>query len=109
MHSLIVAMGTRATFRHLDATFPKYFMRMHGDEAPFELFVAVEPLLTVLLSFPVTYLLLRHRVSTFAALVCGTLLQSFCPLALVYSSYSAAFAFVAIMALGEAIWRALAL
>jgi hypothetical protein len=51
-------MGTRATFRHLDATFPKYFMRMHGDEAPFELFVAVEPLLTVLLSFPVSHLLL---------------------------------------------------
>jgi len=51
-------MGTKATFRHLDATFPKYFMRMHGDEAPFELFVAVEPLLTVLLSFPVSHLLL---------------------------------------------------
>jgi hypothetical protein len=34
------------------------------------------------------------------------MLQSFCPLALAYSSYSAAFAFVAIMAFGEAIWRA---
>ena len=30
--SLIVAVGTRATFRHLDATFPKYFMRMWGDD-----------------------------------------------------------------------------
>ena len=103
--SLIVAMGTRATFRHLDATFPKYFMRMYGDDAPFELFVAVEPVLTVLLSFPVTFLLLRHRTSTFASLVGGTLLQSFCPLALVYTtSYGSALVFVTIMALGEAIW-----
>ena len=34
--SLIVALGTRSTFRHMDATFPKYFMRMFGDDAPFE-------------------------------------------------------------------------
>ena len=39
--SLIVALGTRATFRHLDATFPKYFMRTFGEDAPFEVFVAV--------------------------------------------------------------------
>lgn len=103
--SLIVAMGTRATFRHLDATFPKYFMRMYGDDAPFELFVAIEPVLTVLLSFPVTFLLLRHRTSTFVSLVGGTLLQSFCPLALVYTtSYGSALVFVMLMALGEAIW-----
>ena len=31
--SLIVALGTRATFRHLDATFPKYFMRTFGADA----------------------------------------------------------------------------
>ena len=34
--SLIVALGTRAIFRHLDATFPKYFLRMFGEDAPFE-------------------------------------------------------------------------
>ncbi len=102
--SLIVAVGTRATFRHLDATFPKYFMRTFGEDAPFEVFVAVEPVLTVLLSFPVTFLLLRHRVSTFACLVGGTVLQSFCPLALTYTSYEATLLFVCIMALGEAVW-----
>lgn len=102
--SLIVALGTRATFRHLDATFPKYFMRTFGADAPFELFVAVEPIITVLLSFPVTFLLLRTRASTFTSLVGGTLLQSFCPIALVWTSYANALAFVVIMAAGEAIW-----
>ena len=102
--SLIVALGTRATFRHLDATFPKYFMRTFGKNAPFEIFVAVEPVITVLLSFPVTFLLLRQRASTYRTLVGGTLLQSFCPLALIWSSYGNTLAFVVIMALGEAIW-----
>ena len=72
--------------------------------APFELFVAVEPVITVLLSFPVTYLLLRQRVSTYACLVGGTFLQSFCPLALLWTSYGSTLAFVVIMAFGEAIW-----
>ena len=102
--SLIVALGTRATFRHLDATFPKYFMRTFGADAPFEVFVAVEPIITVLLSFPITFLLLRTRASTYASLVGGTLLQSFCPLALLWSSYGNTLGFVIIMALGEAIW-----
>ena len=31
------------TFRHLDATFPKYFMRMHGADAPFEVFLGRAP------------------------------------------------------------------
>mmetsp|Transcript_66533 Transcript_66533/g.110629 ORF Transcript_66533/g.110629 Transcript_66533/m.110629 type:complete len:506 (-) Transcript_66533:373-1890(-) len=102
--SLIVSVGTRATFRHLDATFPKYFVRMFGEDAPFEVFVAVEPVLTVLLSFPVTYLLLRHRIPTYVCLIGGTLVQSFCPLALTYTSYISNLGFVSVMALGEAIW-----
>ena len=102
--SLIVALGTRTTFRHMDATFPKYFMRVFGEDAPFEIFEAIEPVATVLLSFPLTYLLLRYRVSTFATLVGGTLLQSFCPLALLSSTYAANLVFVLVMAAGEAVW-----
>ena len=102
--SLIVALGTRATFRHLDATFPKYFMRTFGEDAPFEIFVAIEPVITVLLSFPATFFLLRSRASTYRSLVGGTLLQSFCPVALMWTSYGNTLAFVVIMALGEAIW-----
>jgi MFS family permease len=102
--SVLVALGTRATFRHLDATFPKYFLRMYGDDAPFELFIAFEPVITIMLSFPVTYLLLRRRTSTFATIVGGTFLQSFCPLALLITSYPTTLAFIVLMAFGEAIW-----
>lgn len=34
---VLLLVGVRALFRHLDATFPKYFLRMHGDDAPFGL------------------------------------------------------------------------
>ena len=50
------------------------------------------------MSFPVTFLLLRHRISTYASLVGGTLLQSFCPLALLWSSYANTLGFVVLMA-----------
>ena len=49
-------------------------MRTFGEDAPFEFFVAVEPVITVLLSFPITFLLLRYRATTFRSLVGGTLL-----------------------------------
>ena len=68
------------------------------------IFVAIEPVITVALSFPATYLLLRTRASTFRSLVLGTFLQSFCPLALLWSSYGNTLAFVVLMACGEAIW-----
>merc|ERR1711964_131658 len=32
--------GVRSTFRHLDATFPKYFTREFGEHAHFELVIA---------------------------------------------------------------------
>ena len=79
-------------------------MRTFGEDAPFEIFVAIEPVITVALSFPATYLLLRTRASTFRSLVLGTFLQSFCPLALLWSSYGNTLAFVVLMACGEAIW-----
>lgn len=102
--SLCVAIGARATFRHLDATFPKYFMRMYGKQAPFELFLAMEPVATVILSFPITYILLNRRISTYTALVIGTFLQSCCPLVLAVTSYWSALTFVLLLALAESIW-----
>ena len=52
-------------------------MRMHGDDAGVRAFVALEPVITVLGLFPVTYFLLQKRASTFASLVGGTLLSRF--------------------------------
>merc|ERR1719199_2436227 len=40
--------GVRMAFRHMDATFPKYYIRTHGHDAPFEMIVGIEPLVTLL-------------------------------------------------------------
>jgi len=45
----ILLVGVRALFRHLDATFPKYFIRTHGSNAPFGLIYSLEPLIIVVL------------------------------------------------------------
>lgn len=42
-------VGVRALFRHLDATFPKYFIRRHGPFAPFGMVYSLEPLLIIIL------------------------------------------------------------
>ena len=96
--SLIVALGTRATFRHLDATFPKYFMRTFGKNAPFEIFVAVEPVITVLLSFPspsYSYAA-RRPIGRWSAAPCSNP----SPAGAIWSSYGNTPTFVVIMALG---------
>jgi len=102
--SLIVSIGTRTTFRHLDATFPKYFTRIHGEDAPFEIFISIQPLLTVLLGFPVTFFLLKFGIGTYKALMIGCCIQSLCPIALFSNSMLGASVFISIMALGESIW-----
>merc|ERR1719506_2905506 len=40
-----IFVGVRMTFRHLDATFPKYFIRTYGPDAPFELMLGLNPIL----------------------------------------------------------------
>jgi len=42
-------VGVRVLFRHLDATFPKYFLRTYGDGAHFGVVYALEPLLIIVL------------------------------------------------------------
>jgi hypothetical protein len=45
----VLLVGVRALFRHLDATFPKYFIRTHGNNAPFGVIYSLEPLIIILL------------------------------------------------------------
>lgn len=46
---VVMLMGVRLIFRHLDATFPKYMVRTHGKEVPFGLIISLNPILIVLI------------------------------------------------------------
>jgi hypothetical protein len=50
-YCLLVALlvGVRALFRHLDATWPKFFLRTFGPSAPFGTVYALEPFLIITL------------------------------------------------------------
>ena len=46
---VILLMGVRMVFRHVDATFPKYMIRTHGKEVPYGIIISLNPVLIVLI------------------------------------------------------------
>eukprot|EP00929_Paragymnodinium_shiwhaense_P024570 TRINITY_DN15074_c0_g1_i1.p1 TRINITY_DN15074_c0_g1~~TRINITY_DN15074_c0_g1_i1.p1 ORF type:complete len:569 (+),score=102.66 TRINITY_DN15074_c0_g1_i1:79-1785(+) len=97
--------GVRMTFRHLDATFPKYFMRQYGRDSPFEMIVLINPVLAMLLSPMMTELLVRWKVPLSQVLIGGSLLSGTSAFALaVEDSPMAAVFFVVLLSVGESIW-----
>jgi len=97
--------GVRMTFRHLDATFPKYFERTFGAQAPFELILCINPIVTMIATPVATGLLLHYKVRYDKALVFGAFvsgLSIFCLAA--WESFSGAVLFVCALSIGEAIW-----
>jgi len=101
----LVFCGTRMTFRHMDATLPKYFIRAYGPQAPFEIIVAVEPVLTMIFSPIMTGLLLKYGITFDRALLIGSFISGISVFALcVEESYAAALSFIVVLAVGESIW-----
>jgi len=101
----LIFCGVRMTFRHLDATFPKYFTRTFGPQAPFELILCINPIVTMVATPIVTGLLLKYKVRYDKSLIGGAFvsgLSMFCLAA--WESFSGAILFVCLLSLGEAIW-----
>lgn len=97
--------GIRMAFRHLDATFPKYYMRTHGRQAPFEVIVAFEPLVTMLVSPIATLALVKLNFRIDQALLCGAFISGLSVFILsLEETWNSAMAFVTVLAIGEAIW-----
>lgn len=100
-----VFVGVRMTFRHLDATFPKYFIRTYGPHAPFELILAINPIAEMVGTPLMTGLLLQYNVSLSDTLLYGALLSGISVFALaIWESYAGAILFVLILSLGDTMW-----
>lgn len=101
----LIFCGVRMTFRHMDATFPKYFIRTHGRDAPFEIIVGFEPLLTMLVTPVVTLFIQKLQMRLDQTLLIGAFISGISVFALaVEETYNSAIAFVVILAVGESIW-----
>jgi len=101
----LIFCGVRTTFRHLDATFPKYFLRTYGPQAPFEMILCINPVITMILSPIVTGIITGYKWSLSHTLLIGAFVSGFSAFVLAaHETYIGAIAFVAVLSLGEATW-----
>eukprot|EP00440_Ansanella_granifera_P070676 gb/GFBE01076698.1/.p1 GENE.gb/GFBE01076698.1/~~gb/GFBE01076698.1/.p1 ORF type:complete len:586 (+),score=112.77 gb/GFBE01076698.1/:1-1758(+) len=100
-----VFVGVRMTFRHLDATFPKYFIRTYGPQAPFEIILAINPIVEMVGTPLMTGLLLKWNATLTQTLLWGSFVSGISVFALaMWESYMGAVIFVLVLSLGDTIW-----
>jgi MFS family permease len=101
----VLFLGVMMNFHHMNVTFPKYFVRQFGENAPFELVLAINPIVIVFLVPAVTYAIDLLRLDYGTVLVVGSLISGVSPFALaVLNSTQGAIVWMVMLSLGEAIW-----
>jgi len=100
---VVLLLGVRIIYRHLDATFPKYMVREFGSHALYGSIIAINPLcvcLVVPLLAPISM-----RVHPLRMILLGATISSVSPFFLASGhTYTTAIFFVVCLSLGEAIW-----
>mmetsp|Transcript_51097 Transcript_51097/g.119091 ORF Transcript_51097/g.119091 Transcript_51097/m.119091 type:complete len:350 (+) Transcript_51097:2-1051(+) len=100
-----IFIGVRMTFRHLDATFPKYFIRTYGPQAPFEIILGINPIVEMIGTPLMTGLLLKWKTTLSQKLLWGSFISGISVFALsIWESYLGAVIFVLVLSLGDTIW-----
>jgi len=100
---VVLLLGVRIIYRHLDATFPKYMVREFGSHALYGSVIAINPLcvcLVVPLLAPISM-----RVHPLRMILLGASVSSVSPFFLAAGhTYTTAVFFVTCLSLGEAVW-----
>lgn len=100
---MVLLLGVRIIYRHLDATFPKYMVREFGSHALYGSVIAINPLcvcLVVPLLAPISM-----RVHPLRMILLGASVSSVSPFFLAAGhTYTTAVFFVTCLSLGEAVW-----
>jgi MFS family permease len=100
---IVLLMGVRIVYRHLDATFPKYMMREFGKEIMYGSIIAINPFLIVIL-IPI-FAPLSYQFSAYTQITFGALVTSISPFFLALDNQMwSAIMFVVILSIGEALW-----
>jgi POT family proton-dependent oligopeptide transporter len=103
LYAIILLMGVRIVYRHLDATFPKYMIREFGKEVLYGSIIAINPFLIVIL-IPV-FAPLSYQFSAYEQITFGALITSISPFFLAYGPHLwSSIMFVVILSIGEALW-----
>lgn len=100
---VVLLLGVRIIYRHLDATFPKYMVREFGHNALYGSVIAINPLcvcMVVPMLAPISM-----RVPPLKMILLGAFISSLSPFFLAFGhTYTTAIFFVTCLSLGEAVW-----
>jgi MFS family permease len=100
---VVLLLGVRIIYRHLDATFPKYMVREFGHSALYGSVIAINPLcvcMVVPMLAPISM-----RVPPLKMILLGATVSSLSPFFLAAGhTYTTAVFFVTCLSLGEAVW-----
>jgi MFS family permease len=100
-----VFIFAHSNFRHMESTFPKFMHRMHGPDTLFELFVAINPLLVVMLVPVVVTELKRRGTPVSETLLLGSAVTAASCIPFLFSAtLVTAASYIALLTLGEVIW-----
>lgn len=100
---IVLLMGVRIVYRHLDATFPKYMIREFGKDVMYGSIIAINPFLIVIL-IPI-FAPLAYQFSAYSQITFGALVTSLSPFFLALDNQMwSAIMFVVILSIGEALW-----
>lgn len=101
---MLLLVGVRSVFRHLDATLPKYMVRVFGETAPFGAVYAINPAIIILL-VPLVGAASRP-IASFPMILVGSALAAVSPFWLTAfgDHYPAVVAFLVTLSVGEAIY-----
>ncbi len=100
---IVLLIGVRFIFRHLDATFPKYMIREFGEDAPYGTIIGINPFIIIFLVPLVSAF--TKEVSAFKMILYGSFVSAISVFALTIGPYYwAAITFVVLLSIGEAFW-----
>lgn len=96
-------INLRAIFRHLDATFPTYLLRQHGNDIPKGVIYSINPFMIILLTPIVSAV--ATKVPDYDMIRNGSWITGLSALPLVLSStVGSACLFVVLLSFGECVW-----
>lgn len=102
---VLIFVGVKSVFRHLDATFPKYFLRSFGPDSEFEWYLIINPLCILILTPIVTLVIAKFKFTYSNIFMLGATISGMSPFFLaVETSHIMCFCFVLTLSVGEAIW-----
>ncbi|OSX72846.1 hypothetical protein BU14_0400s0005 [Porphyra umbilicalis] len=101
---MLLLVGVRSVFRHLDSTLPKYMVRVFGPNAPYGAFYAINPAMIIVL-VPLVGAASRP-IASFPMILGGAAVAAVSPfwLTALGDSYVAVIAFLITLSVGEAVY-----